>query len=130
MQPWLQAVLALCAVLLTVALIPALLALRRAGERAERVLASVERDLPPLTGEVRGLVHDLQALSREARGEVKRVAALTERAEHAVDGVGRLLTAVAGLTRAGQLVGLAAGLKTGFDVFLHRLRHHQGDDHE
>ncbi len=130
MPLWALIVVVACVVAVTIALVPALVALRRAGERADRVLATAERDLGPLLGDVQALVRELRGLSQEARDEVKRVGALTERAEHVAEGLGRLLTAVSGLTRAGQLMGVAAGLKTGIDVFLHRLRKHQGDDHE
>jgi hypothetical protein len=137
MLPWVQIVLILCVVAITIALIPALLALRRAGERAERVLALAEQELRPLVGQAQGLVQELRELGQEAREEVGRVSMLTQRAEDMSDGVGRMLSAMAGLTRAGQLVGVAASLKTGLDVFLHRLRKHQagntkrqGEDHE
>lgn len=130
MHLWAQAVLVLCALVVTVALVPALIALRRAAERLERILAHVEEELPPLTDEVRGLVEDVRGITREARGEMVRIIGFAERAREVTDGVGRVLSAVAGLTRAGQFVGVAAGIKTGLDVFLHRLRKRQGDDHE
>ena len=137
MLPWAQVVLILCIVAVTIVLIPALLALRRASERAGRVLALAEQELRPLVGQAQGLVQELRELSQEARGEVGRVSALTQRAEDMSDGVGRMLSAMAGLTRAGQLVGVAASLKTGLDVFLHRLRRHragntkpEGEAHE
>lgn len=130
MHPWVQITLAVCAVVVTVALVPALVALRRAGERAERVLALAEQELRPLAAEVRGLVEESRALSHEARGEVARVGALAERIVDLSGGLGRVLAAVAGLTRAGQIVGVAAGLKTGLDVFLHRLRKQQGANDE
>ncbi|HXG02209.1 MAG TPA: DUF948 domain-containing protein [Candidatus Binatia bacterium] len=134
MQLWVQVLAVLCLVALTVAAVPAILALRRSAERAERVLATMESELRPLLGEVQGLVHELRGLTEEARGEVQRVALLTDRAHDTVASVGRLFAAVAGLTRAGQLVGVAAGLKAGLDVFLHRLRRQdgasQGEDDE
>jgi hypothetical protein len=130
MHPWAQLVIVVCVVAVSVALVGALLALRRVGERAERVLALAEQELPPVVSEVGGLVRDLRGLSREARSEVERVSELTERAQDLSDGVGRVLAAVAGLTRAGQLVGVVAGVKAGLDVFLHRLRKHQGDNNE
>jgi uncharacterized protein YoxC len=126
---WAQLVLVLCAVAVTLVLVPALLALRRASERAERVLAQAEREFGPLAGQLQHLIDDLRALSQDVRGEVARVGALAARAEEVSRGIGRVLSAVAGLTRAGQLVGVAAGLKTGLDVFLNRLRRQQGDDH-
>jgi len=130
MHPWAQAVLVVCVVAVTVALVPALVALRRASERAERVLALAEQELRPLATEVHGLVQEIRALSGEARDGVARVSALTERMDDLSGGLGRVLAAVAGLTRAGQLVGVAAGLKTGLDVFLHRLRKQQGANDE
>ncbi len=130
MHPWAQAVLVVCAVAVTVVLVPALIAMRRASERAERLLALTEQELRPLAADVHGLVEDMRALSHEARGGVARVGALTERIEDLSGNLGRVLAAVAGLTRAGQLVGVAAGLKTGLDVFLHRLRKQQGANDE
>jgi uncharacterized protein YoxC len=130
MHLWAQALLILCVLVVTIALVPVLLAVRRVAERTERVLALVEQELPPMAGEVRGLVEDMRALSQEARGEVVRFAELAERARDVSAGVSRVLAAVTGLTRAGQLVGVAAGIKTGLDVFLHRLRKTQGEDHE
>lgn len=130
MQLWTEIVLVVCVVAITVAVIPTLLAVRRASERAERVLAVAEQELRPLIGEVHNLLKDVRMTSEEVRDDVARVGALVERAHGLSEGLGRVLTAVAGLTRAGQLVGVAAGIKTGLDVFLHRLRRKQGDNNE
>jgi ABC-type transporter Mla subunit MlaD len=128
--PWVQIVLVLCVIAMTIALVPALLALRRASERAERVLMLAEQELRPLVGQAQALTEELRELSQQARGEMTRVGVLTQRAEEVTDGLGRMLSAVAGLTRAGQLVGVAASLKTGLDVFLQRLRKQQGENNE
>ncbi|PYN99506.1 MAG: hypothetical protein DMD91_12630 [Candidatus Rokuibacteriota bacterium] len=131
MQLWVQGLVILCLIAVTIALVPAIIALRRAVERADRVLGILEGDLSPLVGEVRGLVHELRGLSEEARGEMHRIGGLTDRAQDAFEGVSRVLAAVTGLTRAGQLMGVAAGLKTGLEVFLHRLRrNHAGGKQE
>jgi len=127
MQPWVLVVLTACAVAVTVVLVPTILALRRSAERTDRVLGILEGELGPLVSEVRGLLGELRGLGEEARAEMQRIGGLTVRAQDAVEGVSRVLAAVVGLTRAGQLVGVAAGLKTGLDVFLHRLRRHEGD---
>jgi uncharacterized protein YoxC len=129
-HPWAQIVLVVCAVAVTVALVAALVALRRASERAERVLALAEQELRPLTTEMHGLMEEVRGLSQEAREELVRLGSLAERMEDLSGGLGRVLGAVAGLTRAGQLVGVAAGIKTGLDVFLHRLRKQQGANDE
>jgi hypothetical protein len=44
------------------------------------------------------------------------------------DGLGRVVAGLSGLARVGQIVGLAAGLRRGVDVFVQRLRGKQGDD--
>ena len=130
MHLWAQVVLVVCAAVLTVVVVPAILALRRAGERAERLLAIAETELGPLLGQLQGLVDELGTFSKEARTEMTRVGVLAERLLDATEGISRLITVLAGLTRAGQLVGMAAGLKTGVDVFLHRLRKPSGENNE
>jgi uncharacterized protein YoxC len=130
MHPWGQVVLVVCAVIVSVALVAALVAMRRASERAERLLTLAEQELRPFVAEAHELMQQVRALTQETRGEVARVGALTERMEDLTGGLGRVLAAVAGLTRAGQLVGVASGLKTGLDVFLHRLRKQQGANDE
>jgi len=127
MQPWAQAVLIACAVALTAALVTAMLALRRALRRTEAVLTIVEQELRPLIGQAHGLTDELRDLTRETRREVVRIGEVTEHVENAAEGVGRLVSGLGGLARAGQVVGLAAGLRRGVDVFVNRLRRDQGD---
>lgn len=133
MPVWFYAVLACCALALTVALVAAVAATVGAVRRAERVLAALEReidhDVPPLLGGLRELVEDLRRLSRGATTELDRIAEITGRVHDVIDSGSRVLSALSGFTRAGQLVGIATGLKTGVDVFLHRLRQ-RGDGHE
>lgn len=129
MHTWAQAVIVACVVAITLVLVPALLAIRRAAERGERVLAAAERDLAPMTERLDALVDEVRLLSRDARAELGRLGSLAERAGDLASGAGRVLSVVAGLTRAGQLVSVAAGLKTGLDVFLQRLRKREGDSH-
>jgi hypothetical protein len=130
MQPWAQAVIVLCIVVVTIALVPTLIALRRAAERGEHVLGIAEQELRPVAADLRRLMDEARAFSQEGREEVARVAALTDRAEDLAGGVARVVSALAGLSRAGQLVGVVAGVKTGLDVFLHRFRKQEGDHHE
>ncbi len=129
MHLWAEAVLVLCVVVLTGALLPAIAAVRRAAERGERLMTLVENDLPPMVSEVREITKELSALARDARGDVERIGAILDRAHDVADGLGRIVGAVAGFTRAGQVVGIIAGLRTGLNVVLQRLRK-QGDGHE
>jgi hypothetical protein len=130
MLPWAQGVLIGCAVVLTAALVAAILALRRMLIRTEAVLAIVEQELRPLVGQVHGLTDELRELTRESRQEVVRIGEVTERVQTVADGLGRVVVGLAGFSRAGQIVGLAAGLRRGVDVFVQRLRRegdHDGD---
>jgi hypothetical protein len=109
--------------------IPAILAVRRTARRAETVLTIVEQELRPLIGQAHALTEDVRVLTREASREIERVGEVTERVNAVAEGIGRVVTGLAGLTRAGQLIGVAAGLKKGFDVFVSRFSKNQGDHH-
>jgi hypothetical protein len=126
---WVQMLLSLAAFALLLALVAAVWALRGLAQRAEAVLAIVEQELRPLVGQALALTEDVRGLTREAGRELERVRAVTERVEDVATGLGRIVMTLGSLTRAGQIVGVAAGLKKGIDVFVHRLRH-QGDHHE
>jgi uncharacterized protein YoxC len=128
MQPWAQIVLVACAVALTAALVAAVLTLRRTLRRTDAVLEIVEQELRPLIGQANGLTQEVRDLTREARVEVERIGDVTERVQTVAEGLGRLVTGLAGLGRAGQIVGLAAGLRRGVDVFVQRLRRERGDE--
>ena len=129
MPLWVQLLLSLAAFALLLALVVAVWALRGVARRAEAVLSIVEQELRPLIGQTHALTEDLRVLTREAGRELERVGTVTERVEDIATGLGRFVAALTSLTRAGQIVGVAAGLKKGIDVFVHRLRH-QGDHHE
>ena len=128
MQPWAQIVLVVCAVAVTGALVAAILALRQTLRRTGAVLEIVEQELRPLIGQVNGLTEEMRDLTRETRREVERVGEVTEQVQTVAEGLGRIVMGLAGLTRAGQVIGLAAGLRRGVDVFVKRLRRGQGDD--
>jgi uncharacterized protein YoxC len=127
MQPWALLVLVACAVVLTAALVAAILALRRALRRTDAVLEIVEQELRPLIGQANGLTQEMRDLTRETRREVERVGDVTEHVQTVADGLGRVIVGLAGFSRAGQIVGLAAGLRRGVDVFVQRMRREPGD---
>jgi hypothetical protein len=127
MQPWAQAVLIACAVALTGALVSAILALRRTLSRTDTVLEIVEQELRPLIGQANGLAQELRDLTRESRLEIERIGEVTERVQTVADGLSRVVVGLAGWSRAGHIIGLAAGLRRGVDVFVQRLRREEGD---
>jgi uncharacterized protein YoxC len=130
---WAQTLLILAAVALMLALVAAVavaLALRRVAQRAESVLTIVAQELRPLVGQAHALTEDVRGLIRETGRELERIGAVTEKVESVADGLARFVGVLGGLTRAGQLVGMAVGLKKGLGVFVQRFRKEQGDDHE
>jgi uncharacterized protein YoxC len=129
MAGWLALVLAACAVAVSTAVVLAILSARRTVDRAGAVLAIVEHELGPLSTEARGLTSDARALTQETTRELRRAGDVIERVHDAADGVGRVVSAVAGLTRAGQIVGIAAAVRRGLDVFVSRLRK-EGGNHD
>lgn len=126
---WVQLLLSLASLALLVALVAAVWALRGVARRAEAVLAIVEQELRPVIGQAVALTEDVRSLTRDASRELEKVGAVTDRVDDIAGTVGRIVGTLSGLTRAGQIVGVAAGLKKGIDVFVHRLRN-QGDHHE
>ncbi len=122
MPPWAQIVLVACAVILTVALVAALVALRRTALRADTVLSLVEGQLRPLTTQVTALLAEVQVLTQRANTEMERVGGIMKRADEVSATAARVAQTVGGLTRVGQAAALLAGLKRGVDVFVKRLR--------
>jgi uncharacterized protein YoxC len=128
MPLWVQLLLSLAAFALLVALVAAVWALRGVAKRAEAVLAIVEQELRPLIGQTLALTEDVRVLTREAGRELERVGVVTDRVDDIATAISRVVGTLSSLTRAGQIVGVAAGIKKGIDVFVHRLRD-QGDHH-
>ena len=126
MTPLAVGVILACVVALTLVLISTLLSLRKTALRAESVLAQVEREIRPMASELETLTGELQKLSRNANDNLQRIGGIVDRVEDISVQTARVVGAVGGLTRIGQYAGMAAGVKRGVEVFLHRLkeRHH------
>ena len=121
--------LAGCAVAISVAIVLLLLSARRAIERSTAMLALAGREITPLATEARGLTTDARALTQEATRELRRTGDVVDRVYDTAEGMSRLVNALAGLTRAGQVVGVAAAVRRGIDVFVHRMRKEGGNHH-
>lgn len=114
-------VIALCAVVLTVVLVPTLLALKRAALRAETVLMLLEREIRPTVSQLQGLTEELRSLSRHAGENMDRMGVVIGRVDEATTRIARVVGFVGGFTRVGTLVGTATGVKKGLDVFIAKL---------
>ena len=126
MTPLAVGVILACVVALTIVLISTLLSIKKTAARAESVLAQVEREVRPMASELENLTGELQKLSRNANDNLQRIGGIVDRVEDISVQAARVVGAVGGLTRIGQYAGMAAGVKRGVEVFLHRLkeRHH------
>ena len=114
-------VVALCAVVLTLVLVPTLLALKRVALRAETVLMLLEREIRPLASQIEGLARELSALSRHTAENMERLGGVIGRVDEVTTRIARVVGFVGGFTRVGQLVGTATGVKKGLDVFIAKL---------
>ena len=123
------ALVTLCLVVATavlILLIPAIISLRRSLQRAETVLMLLEREIGPLAAQTQGLAEDLRTLVRQGNRELERLGAVAERVGDLSERAARLVTAVSGFTRVGQIVGATAAIRKGLNVFINRVRKHGG----
>lgn len=124
MTPLAVGVILACVVALTIVLMSTLLSIKKTALRAESVLAQVEREIRPMASELETLTGELQKLSRNANDNLQRIGGIVDRVEDISVQAARVVGAVRGLTRIGQYAGMAAGVKRGVEVFLHRLKRH------
>jgi len=122
MTPLAQAVLVICAVVLTVALVVTLATFRRATARAEIVLQLVEREIRPLASQVEALAADVRALSQTANRELERVSGVVRRVEHISLKIARVVGVASSLASVRGITGVGSGLRTALSVFVSRLR--------
>jgi uncharacterized protein YoxC len=122
MTPLAQAVLVICAVVVTVALVVALASFRRAASRAEIVLQLVEREIRPLASQVEALAADVRTLSQTANRELERVSGVVRRVEDISLKIARVVGVANSLASFRGITGVGSGLRTALSVFVSRLR--------
>ena len=122
MTPLAQAVLVICAVVVTVALVVTLASFRRAVSRAEMVLQLVEREIRPLASQVEALAADVRTLSQTANRELERVSGVVRRVEDISLKIARVVGVANSLASFRGITGVGSGLRTALSVFVSRLR--------
>ena len=122
MTPLAQAVLVVCAVVLTIALVVTLASFRRASARAEIVLQLVEREIRPLASQVEALAADVRALSQTANRELERVSGVVRRVEDISLKIARVVGVANNLASVRGITGVSSGLRTALSAFVSRLR--------
>jgi len=123
MTPLVVAVLGLCAVGITVALVAVLLSLKRLIERTESVMTLVEREIRPTASQLGALTEELRGVSHQVKLELERIGMITRRLDDITGTIARVVGLVGGITRLGRLTGVAMGLQRGLEVFVSRLKH-------
>jgi uncharacterized protein YoxC len=122
MSPLAQGIIVACLVVVSVALVACLLAVKRAALRAESVLHLAEREIRPLVSQLESVAAELRPLLHNANRQVDRLGGVVERLDDASVKLGRFVGAVSALTRVGQYAGVARGVARGLDVFISRLK--------
>ena len=122
MTPLAQAVLVICAVVLTIAVVVTLASFRRTAARAETVLQLVEREIRPLASQVEALAADMRTLSQSANRELERVSGVVRRVEDISFKIARVVGVANNLASFRGITGVGSGLRTALRVFVSRLR--------
>jgi uncharacterized protein YoxC len=122
MTPLAQAVLVICAVVLTIAVVVTLASFRRTAARAETVLQLVEREIRPLASQVEALAADMRTLSGTANRELERVSGVVRRVEDISFKIARVVGVVNNVASFRGVTGLGSGLRRALGVFVSRLR--------
>jgi uncharacterized protein YoxC len=125
MNPLLVAVLGVCAVGITVALVAALISLKRLIDRTESVMTLVEREVRPIASQLGALAEELRGVSHQVTLELQRIGMITRRLEDITETIAKVVGLVGGITRLGRLTGVAMGLQRGLGVFVSRLKQRQ-----
>lgn len=125
MNPLVVAVLSVCAVGITVALVAVLISLKRLIDRTESVMTLVEREIRPTASQLGALAEELRGVSHQVTLELQRIGMITRRLEDITVTIAKIVGLVGGITRLGRLTGVAMGLQRGLGVFVSRLKHRQ-----
>ena len=113
---------------LVVFAIPALLQVVRTARAAEQTLASVDREVRPLTSQIQALHQEHRNLAQQATRDLRQVEGVALMAQDVLARLTNLTSLLAGFGTVGRVVGVARGLQKGIDVFVHRLAARRGKE--
>ena len=105
---------------LAVAAIPTLLQVRRTAQTAEQTLATLERELRPLSAQLQGLLQDHRELAQRANRDLREIERLALMAQEVLARLIKLTGLLSGMGTVGRVLGVAQGLRKGLDVFVSR----------
>jgi hypothetical protein len=116
----------LALLLLAIAAIPTLLQLRRTVQTAEQTLATLEREVRPLTSQLHALLQDHRELAQRATRDLREVEGIALMAQELLGRVIKLTGILGGVGAVGRVYGVAPGVRKGLDVFIQRMGKSKG----
>ncbi len=108
-------------VALVVAVIPAVLQVARTARAAEHTLASLDREVGPLTSQIQALLQEHRSLAQQATKDLRQVEGVVVMTQDVLARLTNLTGLLGSFGTVGRVVGVARGLQKGIDVFVHRL---------
>ncbi len=106
---------------LVIAAIPTLLQIRRTAQSADQTLATLERELRPLSIQIQGLLQDHRELAQRANRDLRELEGLALMAQEVLARLIKLTGLLGGMGTVSRVLGVAQGLRKGLDVFVSRL---------
>lgn len=113
-------------VVLVIAAIPVLLQLSRAARSAEQTLTAVEREIRPLASQIQALLQEHRTLAQQATRDLREVEGLALRGQEILGRLTNLTSLLGSVGAVGRVIGVAAGVTKGANVFLRRLGRRRG----
>jgi uncharacterized protein YoxC len=108
-------------VALVVAVIPAVLQVARTARAAEQTLASLDREVRPLTAQVQALLEEHRTLAQQATKDLRQAEGVVLMTQDVLARLTNLTGLLSSFGTVGRAVGVARGLQKGIDVFVNRL---------
>jgi uncharacterized protein YoxC len=108
-------------VALVIAVIPAVLQVARTARAAEQTLASLDREVRPLTSQVQALLQEHRTLAEQATKDLRHAEGVVLMTQDVLARLTNLTGLLTGFGTVGRVVGVARGLQKGIDVFVNRL---------
>ncbi len=108
-------------VALVIAVIPAVLQVARTARVAEQTLASLDREVRPLTSQVQALLQEHRILAEQATKDLRQAEGVVLMTQDVLARLTDLTGLLTGFGTVGRVVGVARGLQKGIDVFVNRL---------
>ncbi len=128
MLQWAALIASLAFLALVVFVIPVLLQVARTARAAEQTLASVDREVKPLTTQIQALLQEHRNLAQQATRDLRQVEGTVLMAQDVLARLTHLTSLLSSFGTVGRIVGIARGVQKGIDVFVHRLARRRGKE--